>query len=459
MLALEVTRAVREREAYAPEILNAALRRSRLADVDARFATALAYGAIETSGALDIAIDRAVADPSRVEPAVRDVLRLGAYELLFMDKPAHVVVDQAVELVKRSSRRATGFTNAVMRRIAADAKGFPWGDPDADDAALALSAGFPLWLVKRLIDERGRHEARAFLEAHRAPAPLYLAVNPFRTTDAEALEALAASGARPSFTDIEGCLLVEDAAAALSSTPVERGEVLVADATAQFIASTIGATAREGQQVLEVGSGRGTKAALIQSRRLRDASQGPLFALDSHQFKSEVLATRMKELRVAGVTAVVGDATAIDVIDGLPKSFDIVSVDAPCSGIGTLRRHPDKRWRVTPDDVSTLAALGSALIAQAASKVAPGGTLFYSTCTVLAEENEAVIEAFLASEAGRGFALRPFTTAVPPLFAQSMMADGTFRSHPVVGGPDGHFAARLVHVTVDDSEGSAQAEQ
>lgn len=456
--ALEVTRSIREREGYAPEVLNTHLRRARLSEADARFATALSYGVVETAGTLDEIIDRIVGDPSRVEDAVRDVLRLGVYELVFMRKPDHVVVDQTVELTKRAARRATGFTNAVMRRIAREVSGFPWGDPQADDAALAREAGFPLWLVTRLITESDRATAERFLAAHRRPAPLYVAVNRFLTDDPSAFAALEAAGAVPSWCGVDGCIVVEDAPAALASDAVVRGEVLVADAAAQFIAATIAASAPDGGSVLEIGSGRGTKTALIQSGRATRGRIGPLSALDSHAFKVGILDTRMKELRIPEVVGVVGDARSLDDVVGLPPSFEVVSVDAPCSGIGTLRRHPDKRWRVCPDDVSALAALGRSLLTEAATRVGPGGTLFYSTCTVLSEENEEVIESFLASEEGAGFRREPFATEVPQAFSQSMMGDGYFRTHPEPAGPDGHFAARLVRAAVDITSDSTEVE-
>ncbi|MDR2587706.1 MAG: hypothetical protein LBC23_05555, partial [Coriobacteriales bacterium] len=223
---------------------------------------------------------------------------------------------------------------------------------------------------------------------------------------------------------------------------IEAGEYLIADATAQAVAAL--AAPPEplvGGSFLEVGSGRGTKTVLLQHNALRAfGAQLPLFALDLHAFKQGVLEERAERYGLQGVTPVVGDATRLGELVAagtLPASFGGALIDAPCSGTGTLRRHPEIRWRLAPEEATAMAAQGLAMLRAVAPHIAPGGSLTYSTCSVLAEENERVVEAFLASPEGASFEVQPLNTS-PTGSAPYLRTTLTPNS------PDAHFAARLL---------------
>jgi 16S rRNA (cytosine967-C5)-methyltransferase len=164
--------------------------------------------------------------------------------------------------------------------------------------------------------------------------------------------------------------------------------------------------------------------------------QPPLFALDIHAFKQNILKERITCYHLENVTPVTGDATQLDDLIAsaqLPPSFGAALIDAPCSGTGTLRRHPEIRWRLTPKDVTAMAKQGLAMLRAVGRRIAPGGLVLYSTCSVLREENEQVIEAFLSSEEGETFALEPSAAAPNP-----------FHTTLTPNAPDAHFAASLV---------------
>jgi len=200
--------------------------------------------------------------------------------------------------------------------------------------------------------------------------------------------------------------------------------------------------------IVEVGAGRGTKTLLMQAAAVRDGGPATIYAVDIHEFKSRLLAERLERFGVPGVHSLTGDATSLGSVEGAPieGSVDAVLVDAPCSGLGTLRRHPEKRWRVTPADIESLAALGSRLLGAAARLVRPGGFVVYSTCTLADAENAQVIEGFLGSELGSSFRIDSFVDEVPPEWRRFLTPEGFFRSVPEADGPDGHFAVRLVRV-------------
>ncbi len=442
--AVDVVRRVRERGAFSNEVLDAVLRRRGLDPADRAFATRLAYGTIQYQGVLDEVIDRHSDRPGSIDPRVRDVLRTTAYELLLMRTPARAAVHQGVEAARAAAPRAGGFANAVLRRIAEEAEGFPWGDPDTDTEALARVSGSPLWLVRRLLDDLGEDTARTMLAADSEPAPLYLWHNPFAGGLESALDVLERDGAAPEAVRHPGCIRAGSPAAAVSGRAVAEELVLVSDAAAQV--APLAASPRPGDLVVDIGAGRGTKTVGLQAHAVEAGGPAEVLAVDLHDFKLEVLAKRARRLTVPGVDTVRADATdprALgEALGG--RSADIVLLDAPCSGTGVLRRHPERHWTLSPEDVERLARLQSALLTAAASVVSEDGAIIYATCTVTRRENEEVVAAFLSSEAGADFSVRPLHARLSSWWDDSLTLEGYFRSHPTPGGPDGHFVARLV---------------
>ena len=411
ILALEITREMCQREAYVRELIDARREASALEAEEFAYAQVLSFGVSMCQGVLDELIDRNLNSPRDIKPKVRDALRISAYELLFLDKPAHVVVDQGVELVRFVASRAAGLANAVLRKMVEDAREFPWGDVEKDDVAFARTFGVPVWLAQRLIEERGREHAAEILEACLAPAPTYLRENPFSSHD-----------------------------------------VFASDLSAQLVASLVPLET----PVLEIGAGRGTKTMLIESRALESLGHAiSIHAVDLHEYRAKLLSERMREFGIECVRTYAGDARDLAAIAGLPQEFPSVLVDAPCSGVGTLRRHPEIRWRLKPEDVDELAKLQLELLEAAAGRVGFGGMLVYATCSIFEEENRDVVDAFLESETGSQFDLCPIAELAVPAGSVLASSDarlkvpanweiderGCFASYPAHDAPDGHFAA------------------
>jgi 16S rRNA (cytosine967-C5)-methyltransferase len=434
--------AVRERRAWARELVPEIVAKAGLDERDGASAARLAYGVIESSGTLDESIDDRAARPKRIEPRVRDALQIAAYELLFTDTPASAAVDQGVELVRTVRPAAAGLANAVLRKLAEDASSFPWGDAATDPAALARAHAHPLWLTEVLIRDLGRDRAAQVLDADNSVAPLYLAVNPFRITYEGALAVLRSDGADPAPGPLPGCLVAGVPAAAVRSSAVADGLVLVADAAAQL--TCLLTPVNPGARFLEVGSGRGTKTVLLQAASVAGGPPSQILAADVHAFKAEVLAARMAHLGVPAITPVSVDATDVDALGkAVGGRVDGVLIDAPCSGVGTLRRHPEQRWRLAPSDIDALARIGTRLLKAASSLVNPGGFVVYSTCTLTQRENAEVIASFLESREGRSFANEPLAAEVPEAWGTALSPEGFVLTLPTRGGPDGHFVARL----------------
>lgn len=439
LAALDVCRAVRERDAYAQDIISTRIDHSSMSPEDRAFATRLVLGVVSSVGVLDEIIDHSMRSPTDVQEDVRDALRIATYEIIFLNKSPHAGVDQGVELVRSVQPRAAGLGNAVLRKVVAAKTSFPFADPTRDVAALARLHAFPLWLTKRLVSDLGAREAVDFMRASNEPAPLFVAVNEGRATGEELCAVFSSAGCPLETVELDGievpgCWRVSDSHI-LQHTQIQRlfseGKMLVSDAASQLVAASV-LPERMPASMLEIGAGRGTKTILLQSNALRlYGSPIELVALDNHAFKIDLLRKRIAEYGVHVADAIEGDATMLDQVVG-NKQFDAVFIDAPCSGLGTLRRHPEIRWRLTEQRVSEQAALGLALLRSSASHVARGGQLAFATCTVTHAENNAVVKKFLEGPDGEGFELAPIA-------GHACLAT---RLYP--GSSDAHFAVRFV---------------
>ncbi len=439
-VALTALGDVRRRDAWVRPVLDAAIAKATLSREDAAFARALAIGTTQMLGSLDHAIDRFADKPSRIEPRVRDALRMSANEILFMGTPHEVAVDQGVEAVRVDTPRAAGLANAVLRRISEHAAGFPWHDAD-DSTRLALLTGHPQWLVEAVETNLGREAAAAMLEADNTPPPLYLATNLARASDEELLEALERADASPRPYGAPGCLEAGDATSAIASGVFDDLRAVASDAGAQVVAQ-LALPGRDGH-VIEIGAGRGTKTIVMHSQGRRLDREVRITCVDIDDRKLDTLRGRVVAAGYPAPAILTTDAAAGPLDPALDSTADAVLVDAPCSGLGTLRRHPEKRWTLEPDAIATMASLGLGMLTNAASLVRPGGFVVYSTCTVLAAENDEVVDAFLASEGGAGFSDEMLESAVPEEFRMWLSDRGRLQTLPTIGGPDGHFAAVL----------------
>ncbi|MDO4797613.1 MAG: transcription antitermination factor NusB [Coriobacteriales bacterium] len=435
LAAAQVLGDVRRRDARARDVLRGSSRMRDLDERDRAFASRLVLGVVGALGMLDAVIDQHLSRP-RLEPKVRDALRLASFELLFLSTPAQVAVSQGVELVRGVRPRAAGMANAVLRRVA---------ERDVPRRTLALErvraregsvedlslvSGYPAWLLERVWRERGQEAARDLACSAPEPAPVFVAANLARCSAQEAHDLLARKGLSPRAAQVEGSFVLDAPATLATSGLVDDAAVVVADLSAQQVADL--AAPEPGMRVLEVGQGRGTKTILLQSRALRAGGPAMVVGIDSEAFKVDVSRQRMSRAGLAqGVRSLVFDACELDSSELPPvlrDPFDLVFVDAPCSGTGTLRRHPEIAWRLVERDVTQLAQLQARMLAAASTRVRAGGRLCYATCSILREENQDVVSLFLDSAAGRAFDM-----------------DGEpFVSHPSPQGPDGHFCACFV---------------
>ena len=432
---------------------------------DAALGLRLVLGVTATSGVLDEFIDRFLTRPRDVAPAVRDALRIAAFEILCGGAPSRVAVSQGVELVRSRVPRAAGLANAVLRRAASARTDFlaaaDFDEPARPVVAAARRAGLPVWLTGVLLDALGEGRAALLFAGQLDPALPAAHANPLRGLDAARFAAADGEGdpTAGALSTVPGALVPARIAELARSGAFVRGDAVASDLAAQLVATASTAPG----SCLEIGAGRGTKTFIMACQALRAGFAREHVALDLYKGKCRANLERLERAGLTGTAVLAGDACALDDVlapldaaAGERRFFDAVLVDAPCSGTGTMRRHPEIPWRLESGDVApggALPTLQLRVLKQAASRVAPGGMLVYATCSVLPAENADVVAAFLASEEGRAFDAEPLSEA--PIFREDAFRDagalaarcatpeGFFQTVPSRGGMDGHFAARL----------------
>lgn len=434
-LAYAALERVRRDGSFANEVIDKTIDSSQASYEDKAYATKLVLGVVSTSGSLDAVINKFVNKPGDIKGRLRSALRIAAYEIIYLEKDAYAAVDQCVKLTKSVQARAAGLANVVMRKVAESRCDFPYGNPDNDVDAYSLLHAFPQWLVELVREEYAAAEADEFVQACNCPSSVYVHVSSIKDGKKTVSE-LSRIDDGIKEVDVEG-ITVRDCFKLSSSRNVasgafldlvQNGNVLVSDASAQLISqlaceSVVNAHAKQDYSCLELCAGRGTKTILLQSAMMSlCGGQFKRFvAIDNMEFKSKLLRARAETYNAHVDESFCGDARELADIVG-DESFDLVFLDAPCSGLGTMRRHPEIRWRVTPDVISGNASLDSELLAQASKHVAESGCLVYSTCTITSKENEQVVKAFLASNEGDAFETIPINGA--PFLRTKLRKDG-----------------------------------
>jgi 16S rRNA (cytosine967-C5)-methyltransferase len=420
-------------------LLHRTLGRSALSAVDRGLATAITLGVLRHRARLDYALAPLLERPlDELPPAIRTILRMGAFQILDLDRvPASAATSEAVNLAHAHGHKGTArLVNAVLRRLAATgAPALP--DPARDPLAhLAVAASHPRWLLERWVERWGFDEAAALARANAQPAPSTLRVNTLLATRDDVLAALSARGidARPG--------LVEDAirthgSPGLRLALIDEGLCVPQDEGSMLV--SVAVDAAPGAVVIDACAGTGGKAVHM-AAMMRNT--GRILACDIHPAKVEALARRASALGGSCIEPEHVDARAIG--RRWPMLADAVLVDAPCSGLGTIRRRPEIKWRARAQTLARHRAQQSEILMGAAGTVRPGGHLVYSVCSLEPEEGEHVVAAFLAGHPE--FAWAPFGPRFPASVAGAPVAAGRAgetRLLPHRHDTDGFYIARL----------------
>lgn len=445
-LAVDILNRIDLAGLFAEPLLDQALSRGAPADLhDRRLLTEIVYGTLRMRGRLDWVVAQFYkGDPVTMDAGVRNILRTALYQLFFTDRiPAFAIVDEAVKIAKTLHPAASGLVNAILRNVIRREREIAWPRIEEDPVRhVSVVHSHPLWLVERWIAQFGLQETLAFCRANNDIPPLMVRVNRLRASRKTAMQHLRDEGftVREAEFSPDGLVLTHAAMPVRETLSFRRGEIQIQDEASQMASCLL--DPGPGEKILDACAGAGIKATYIAEIM---NNQGAVTAVDLSRQKIKALRENAGRLGIAIIDPLVGDLREAPG-ESFRDAFDGILLDVPCSGLGTLRRNPEIKWRITAGDLRRQSDLQKRLLGAAAGCLRPGGRLVYSTCSVMPEENEAVIADFL-SRHGDFRCVRP-PAGIPP----SMVSDeGFFKTRPDRHGTDGFFGAVLRRITLSRS--------
>ncbi len=435
-IAFLLTRRVHSQGGFLTLLLRYSMSRTCLSSRDRSLVSELTYGVQRYRNKIDYLISLFSHRPLKeLDPEVLDILRLGLYQLSEMGTPAHAAVNETVELAKRYLGKGAGFVNAVMRRACDGLHGVEWPSREDLPAYLEIVHSHPRWLVDYMIRRFGNEKAVDLCQANNRIPTLTLRVNLARVAREELLEDIRSSGweGKPSTLFPEAIVDVGMPYETLVQW-LEKGYCMVQDESSMLVSHIV--NPGEGQLVVDACAapgGKSTHLAQLGGEGCR------VISVDRNRRRLEAMRKLVKRMGTENIEVRVGDASRLKEV--VEEQADAVLLDAPCSGLGTLRRNPDLKWKRFPGDIANLSSVQSKLLEGCAEVVRPGGVLVYSVCTFTREETEDVLDGFLRGR--EDFVLEDLTTFLPPTLASRASPRGFLQVMPNDNGMEGMFVARL----------------
>jgi len=438
-LAVETLLKVDTRYAYADILLDHALKTNSLSAQDRALLTQLIYGTLRWQGKLDWLLDRILRRPlADMDDYLKNILRLTVYQILFLDKvPSYAAVHEGVELAKRyGGASAGGLVNAVARRLLREKDKLSNLDPGADPVSrLSISWSHPEWLVRKWLAYFGAAETEALLCANNQESSVVIRVNRLRTDRQALIEKLRAAGldATPAPQSPQAVLL--RSASSIQQLPgFKEGLFLVQGEASQLVGHLL--DPKPGERILDACAAPGGKATHL-AELMED--RGKIVASDISSRGIQKLRQNIQRLGLTSVQPVQADVS-LELTGEPVLSYDRILADLPCTGLGTVRSHPETKWHREEKDIERLSGLQKKILDRLSSYLKPGGTLVYSTCTLTREENDEVVENFLQRH--QEFDLETAAEFLPES-ARHMVRGNYFLALPHRDGTDGFFAARM----------------
>ncbi len=436
--AVDILNKVSASQDFASPLLNDCLDKNDLSGTpDGRLLTHLVYGVLRFQGHLDwILVKLYRGDFDKMDEGIKNDLRTGIYQLKFSDRlPAFAVVDEAVKIAKIIQPEKSALVNAVLRNYLRRGDKIPFPSLKNNPAEyIAAFHSHPLWLVKKWIKNFGAKETMSLCSANNEIPPLTVRVNTLKVSREEFVQKLTDAGftAMPTKYSPDGIILTDSAGPIQNTNFFSEGYLRIQDEAAQFISYLINPNSAD--SILDACAGAGGKATHLAAIL---KNKGQIVAVDRNP---EKIAELKKDAARMGITIIETqqDDLSIGLPDSLKEKFDHVLVDAPCSGLGTLRRNPEIKWRTTEKDLRNFTAAQKIILQNSSLAVKKGGYLMYCTCSLLPEENENIIEDFLAQN-------KNFSLCHPPLSINKKMLDsrGFYHTYPHRHNMDGFFGAIL----------------
>lgn len=439
-VALDVLVRVEQQGAYSNLLLGSSLQKGALSREDTGLATELVYGTISRMITLDYVLEGFVSKGvAKLQPWVRNLLRLSLYQIMYLDRvPSHAAVNEAVNIAKKRGHQGiSGMVNGVLRSVlrAGELPVLPEGL--SREERISIVHSHPLWMVHRWSAEYGTDTAEAICAANNEAPAVSVRVNTTMISREALLAEMLEAGLEASESKVSPFGVIVKGGGNMALTSWYRdGYLSVQDESSMLVAEVVAPEA--GMKVLDCCAAPGGKSAHM-GELMKD--EGSILANDLHEHKAKLIADQAARLGLECIATLSGDALQLGAALQ-PESFDRILLDAPCSGLGVIRRKPDLKWRKQPGDVDSVAALQHELLQSVAGLLKPGGVLVYSTCTTEQAENGRIIGDFL--ERNPGFAPVSFKTAVWERLEGTAIAAGDgIQLLPHHFGSDGFYIARL----------------
>ncbi|MDE0425815.1 MAG: 16S rRNA (cytosine(967)-C(5))-methyltransferase RsmB [Candidatus Poribacteria bacterium] len=450
-VALECLLTLSHTSASIASVVDSAFGRYTIDGRERRLVNGLVYGVIRWQRQLDWVLNQFINPRFQLDARHRNILRLGAFQLLHLDGiPAHAAIYETVQLatshLRKSARgrKTAGFINAVLRSVQRKGRTLAYPPLDANPIEhIAISLSYPTWLVKRWLQTRGVSWTLAFCRASNQIAPLAFRVNSLLTQREEVCQSLETNGIAAKVSKIvpDGLVLENRAITAFDATGdqtlkdiLRREDIYVQDESAMLVPYLL--SPENAQFIVDLCAAPGGKTTHLAHLM---GNAGKLLAVDVSAEKIALLQKNCRRVGANNVETRVTDVLKEDI--GFIKTADAVLIDAPCSGFGTLRRHPDIRWNKTFDQIRALSEMQYNLLKNAAQHIKPGGILVYSTCSIEPMENEEVVQRFLTDFPM--YSVEDARRFLPDIPSSAITTQGFLQTFPHQHGVDGAFAARL----------------
>ena len=431
--SVKILNRIERTDAYLDKLLDTELRSTEVADIDKGLLAEIVHGVMRWQGRLDWVLNGFThGNFSKSEVNIKNTLRVALYQIMFLTQvPQYAAVNEAVEFIKRiRGEKAAGLVNGVLRNIIRSLDGIHYPKVDDDPLQyLAVYYSHPLWMVRRWAARFDREELEKFLIANNEIPGLTLRINKLRISPSEFLGILDKQGVAYSGSSfIDYFLRVKSLGAIAQLNIFQNGYFSVQDESAALPVLLL--DPQPGERVIDLCAAPGGKTTFIAELM---KNEGQILAVDKYESKLRLIKTACDRLGLRNVEAVVADANTLETAPA-----EKVIVDAPCSGLGVLRKKPDTKWKREPEDIQKLVHIQRTLLTSAAKLVKPGGVLVYSTCTTEPEENGETILWFLQQH--QEFSIEPASAFVN----QSVMTEkGWIETFPHRHHIDGSFAVRL----------------
>lgn len=443
LFAVQILEKVEKNQSFSNLLLNDTVKEQNLSPENIRLLTELVYGVIQNKMRLDYQLEPFIKKQKKIDSWVRQLLRISLYQMTMLDKvPTHAVVDEAVKIAKiRGHKGISGFINGVLRKI--DREGVrsveSIGDPIEK---LSVQYSYPRWIIELLVEEVGKAETEKIVEALSTRSKLSLRVDTSKKQLTEVIKQLEEEGFKVNKSSVSAYGLICENGLPVQSTLFKEGIITIQDESSMLVAEAMQIAPSD--VILDACAAPGGKTTHMASYLDKD-QWGEVVALDLHEKKLGKILENAERLKVDELIEVKAmDARQSG--ESFPdETFDKILVDAPCSGLGLMRRKPDIRYQKSLDDIYSLQKVQLAILNSVAPLLKDKGRLIYSTCTITKKENDEVIHSFL--EQNKNFTVEPVQVSNDNL---TLSEEGFLHLYPHLHGTDGFFIASLRKTSDND---------